>query len=353
MAYSKEHQAECEERYLKDEFMPQLLQKMGKKSEAEQGLNAKKATLGTDSFVDENKAVFSKATNLYDIPSDDTTLLRYISWSKFLDLINNKRLWLSAPYKFEQDEKEGVLVKDVETYIKDIILKYYKTMKEADLAQSNRFSGVCLTGNENDDLEKLYNRFREVYDHNRKRFYISCWTNDDQDRDLMWAKYVKESESNNAVAIKTNVGKLKSSIEAKGLFAVTRIRYRTPPNADITDFDFINGVWSIVCYMLTLKRSHFSGDKEVRLMTDNLITNQTRWYKNGINTLLGVAKFDYAAEPEFDTMRIPVNVNVLIDSIILSPKSNDLFKLKVIKFLNEKGLHNVKIEDSGAKQFFT
>jgi hypothetical protein len=172
----------------------------------------------------------------------------------------------------------------------------------------------------------------------------------------MWNAYIPdEKDKKNAVAIKTSVKNLKNALikspkQNYGLYALTKIKYVDINNLPEISKDelqsIVTGVWATNCFLLTRKLKQFEDDREIRLMTDNLMTYTTTWYKNGVNTLLGEDKFDYNAQPEFLDLFSSINPNILIEKIILSPKASETRINEIEKLLKENNLEHIPIEYS-------
>lgn len=346
LGYSEEHI-----KTWKDAWIQEVLQKIAKKHQ-ETGIWEPNIPMPTPEPI-----AFSKAISLYDIPFDNTPLLRYMKGKHFEDLILNKKLHMCSPQRFTQDCNEGLLHKDIANYIDSALENVYShIIKNFPYYKNMLFSGIQLSGNKFRDLKIMKNRWRDIYRHNRQRFYISCWTNNDVDQDNMWNAYIPdEKDKKNAVAIKTSVKNLKNALikspkQNYGLYALTKIKYVDINNLPEISKDelqsIVTGVWATNCFLLTRKLKQFEDDREIRLMTDNLMTYTTTWYKNGVNTLLGEDKFDYNAQPEFLDLFSSINPNILIEKIILSPKASETRINEIEKLLKENNLEHIPIEYS-------
>lgn len=289
---------------------------------------------------------------MFDIPSDETSIIRYMSEEGFIDLIKNKRLRMKAPQYFTQDCNEGYLCKDIQLYIDNILERVYVQLKQQfPDYKKMKFSGIQFDGNHYRDIKCLQARWRSIYYHNRKRFYISCWTENSIDQDNMWGSYVDRHQ--NAVAVVSTVGDLKHSIGARenyGLYSLARVKYVDIRNMSELDKEYlqqiVTGIWATNCFLLTCKQVNFADDREIRLMTDGLMCYSTPWYKMGINTLLGQENFDYNAEPKMSCFYSAIDPAKLIRKIILSPNAsqNRAGELKLI--MQNYNLGHVPIEYS-------
>lgn len=300
---------------------------------------------------------FSNATSLYDIPADDTPLLKYMKGKYFEDLILNKHLHMCSPHCFSQDCNEGLLHKDIASFIDSALENAYNHIIDTfPDYKKMKFSGIQFSGNKFRDLHVIKNRWREIYKHNRQRFFISCWTNNEIDQDNMWNTYIPDKNDRAyAIALKTNVKRLKDALINSpkpnyGVYALTSIKYvdinNLPKISKAQLQSIVTGVWATNCFLLTRKLKQFEDDREIRLMTDNLMTYTTSWYRNGVNALLGEENFDYYAKPEFSHFYSPINIELLIEKIILSPTASQERITEIENILKLNGLKHIPIEYS-------
>lgn len=339
MAYSQKHyETEAIEtiKFLSKEH-PEIMNDLGK------------TKINLSQYMPQEGLTFSQATNLYDIPSDDTVIMRYMDYDKFKYLIEKEKLYMSSPKGFSQDKNEGYLIPDVGRYIDSILEKTYNQIVTDIQTKRITVSGVNFTGIKSVDRNIMRDRCAKIYRHNLKRFYISCWTERDVDQDNMWNAYIPDPlKRKKAVAIKTTVAKLKKALHKNlGLFAITRVKYVDLDTHKIENVDFLaGGMYSLACYMLKLKSKNYEDDREIRLISDNLMTNRTQWYKAGVMSLLGIEKFDYNAEAEYNATSASLDLNDFIDEIIVSPTSEDCFIDEVKGVLVDNNVNEISIKKS-------
>ncbi len=114
-------------------------------------------------------------------PLDDTVVWRYVDFTKFIDLLENSRLWFARADLLD-DPREGDLT-------------------EAELSQ--------LRGAASQEVaEQHVDTFRSL----RREFFVNCWTAAGESM-AMWDLYAHGS---GGVAIKSKVGNLKLAVEAAG-----------------------------------------------------------------------------------------------------------------------------------------
>lgn len=347
MTYSREHcETEVVEtvRLLSKQY-PEIINDLEKKR------------INLAQYLPKEDLVFSSATNLYDIPDDNTVIMRYMDYDKFKYLVEREKLYMSYPRGFSQDSNEGYLIPDVGRYIDGMLEKVYDQIFTDIKTKRIIVQGVNFTGIKSVDRDIMRDRCAKIYKHNLKRFYISCWTERDVDQDNMWNAYIPNPvKRKKAVAIKTTVAKLKKALHKNlGLFAVTRVKYVDLDEHKIENVDFLaGGMYSLACYMLKLKSKNYEDDREIRLIADNLMTNRTPWYKNGVMSLLGIGKFDYNAETEYEAMNASLDLEEFIDEIILSPTSEESFVNEVNQLLTSCNITGVDVRKStiGVKKAF-
>lgn len=343
--YSKKHK--------ETEFIETIRMLLPHHPELKDDINNKYVDL--TKYMPKESLTFSTASNLYDIPDDNVVIMRYMDYKKFSSLIENSELYMSAPKYFDQDSSEGYLIPDVGKFIDAALETAYKQLYDKIKSNTISVSGIRFTGIESVDKKLMRDRCSKIYKHNLKRFFISCWTERDIDQDNMWKAYIRqdrehtqEEKLKTAVAIKTTVGKLKKALAQNiGLFAITRVKYVDLDTHQIENIDFLaGGMWSLACYMLKLKDKPYEDDREIRLISDNLMTNRTQWYKMSVMAALGAENFDYNAEPDYSALRAPLILDDFIDEIITSPFSDDGFINELKLFLASKGLNNFSIKKS-------
>lgn len=326
---------------------------LAKHPELEEAINNE--IIDLTKYYPKEDLTFSNAKNLYDIPNDDVVIMRYMDFDKFNFLIENSSLYMPIPKCFDQDSSEGYLIPDAGKFIDDALEGVYEQLYLDIINKKISVSGIKFTGISSIDKKLMKERCAKIYKHNLKRFFISCWTERNIDQDNMWKAYIREDSNKSqkdklktAVAIKTTVGKLKKALQYNsGLFAITRIKYVNLDSHKLENIDFLSGgMWSLACYMLKLKDKPFEDDREIRVISDNLMTNRTQWYKNGIMSILGTEDFDYAAEPDFNALKAPLILDNFIDEIIVSPFSNDNFIEELHLLLYSKGIYNVIVKKS-------
>ena len=152
-------------------------------------------------------------------PSDDTSLWRYMSLSKFAALAQTQSLYFSSLLQFS-DSWEG-------------------------------------RGSPNDRLIKLLRGTHpnvipaeeEFQDIHRKSVVVNCWHTADSESELMWRRYTNYTTG---VAIRTTVGALKNALPVDELFYIRTVEYGKVAESSYR--------------VVFQKRVQFKQDSEVRVM---------------------------------------------------------------------------------------
>jgi len=210
-------------------------------------------------------------------PQRDLIIWRYMDLWKFLDIIDNKKLYLSRADSFE-DKFEGRVA----------------NRKVRDLE-------------DNHPIKKIDNYSEFVL---KKQTYISCWTCLENEDYPLWKIY---SNYESAIAIKTTVGKLIESIsDEKSIQRIGIVNY----------FRRNSGyVFKGNTYQLFFeKRKFFSFEHEIRILTELMFEN----YEELLTLPLGIS--------------IDVKPEILISEVYLAPLANLSFRNLIALKLKEMNI---------------
>ncbi len=210
-------------------------------------------------------------------PDRDLIIWRYMDLWKFLDIVDNKKLYLARADTFE-DTFEGRVA----------------NRRVCDLDDNHPLKNI-------DD----YSEFAL-----KKQTYISCWTcNEDEDYAL-WKIY---SNYKLAVAIKTTVGKLVDSIlDEKSIQRIGCVKYINHNSGYI----FRGNTYQLFFE----KRKYFSFEHEIRVLTELMFENYDELLKLPLGTSINI-------KPE-----------ILINEIYLAPLADLSFKKLIDLKLKELNL---------------
>lgn len=211
-------------------------------------------------------------------PNDDQLLWRYIDFSKFLNLLESERLFLTRADKFE-DTYEGYYPKDK--------------------------SDNSLY------LEKL-----------RQVAYISCWHMNECESAAMWDLYAKRE---NGIALATTFKSLKTALAKSGDIEVCGgiVSYEKLSEINYSELKMQNKYFAEKIFIT--KRTSFEHEREFRLLLIDeaeVRSMEADWrnYENG--------HWVYGREHEIDLGR-------LIKKVYISPFAKSYFVETVIKVLNK------------------
>lgn len=275
---------------------------------------------------------FSKRS--FSVPSESTTLWRYIDFGKFVSMLLTKSLYFTKVSKFN-DPFEGAIgiMDNKSSYDKSMIF----ALVVAQLTAPNNNNSPLPPSKEItdkalkivDDLEKgtisdedkaivsnaqrLSSELEAHRTEKRDMIYVNCWHENEFESDAMWTLYAKDIT--NAVAIKTTYQKLYEALNRDPLIDIGRVNYIN-----------FNKAFSSNNSTQWYKRKSFSHENEVRAV----LINETR--------------------RELDGVPIDVDLDILIDSIYISPYAGNWFVDIVKDVLKRYNLDKRVFHSDMAKQ---
>ena len=258
-------------------------------------------------------------------PNNEDTLWRYMSFEKFVSILETESLFYTKAYKFE-DTFEG--------FRPQLIMDAYINALRRH-APEGHVQGVI-----------------EIIEIMRKHVMCNCWHQNEEESEAMWDNY---GGHNNGIAIKTTVQKLKNSLSGT-MFDVFigKIKYipQRTYNENYTQIylqNIINGLdlykkWTYFPYFY--KRENFEYEREVRIIID---------IDRDIEDVLRRFSSETISDPEFIVSVFPdsgengklyrVNVNMLIGEIITSPYTGEQIAQEVKSAVREYG-YNFEVNPS-------
>lgn len=210
-------------------------------------------------------------------PEASQLIWRYMDFWKFLDILDNSRLYLSQASKFEDRLDGRIPIHGINSLETEHPLKQIDSFAESSLKRSH---------------------------------YIGCWSYEVKDTYPMWKIY---SDYKTAIAIKTTIGDLIESIsgEEKNIY-IGKINYLNP----LGNYQFKGNTLQFFFE----KRDYFSFENEIRILT-------TLEYEDN-KELLGLPPGTF----------IKTNPEILINEIKLAPLADESFKKIVELKLSSMGL---------------
>lgn len=218
----------------------------------------------------------------------DQEIIRFLSFEKFIDLLSSKELYLSRGDRFVEDTYEGI-----------------------ETACGKKLRRIVHNDHNFETNSKLYER-------NRRCVAVCCWFVGKQETVSMWKRYAGDIDG---IAIRTNVKYLKSTLNHfERHLCVRKIEYVDNHDNEMTRF-------GCPFYPFSIKRkSQFAYENELRII-----------YGQGKGC---VEKSPLYEAPEISSngVRIPIKLSVLIEKIIVSPRSTPLVFDKVLNIVKNCGL---------------
>lgn len=230
-------------------------------------------------------------------PKDEEIVYRYIPFYKFEDLLSAKELYLSRGDQFnEEDCFEGTETK-FGTNLRRVV-------HNTDVFEENT----------------------RLYERNRRCIAINSWYIGDRESEAMWGKFAKEPDS---IAIRTRVGKIRSAFSAWGRYlCVRKMEYIENHDGEFTKCGCPFFPFSIK------RKKDFADENELRII-----------YGEGKGCIEGSLQYK-AKEIAETSVRISIDPSLLIDEIVLSPKSTTSVLKKVQKISKQMGKY-IPIVPSG------
>lgn len=241
-----------------------------------------------------------KETPEFDTPPDDTTIWRYMDYTKFIAILVDEALFFSRGDKF-RDRFEGSVPKKVAEERN----RMWKEFQE-------------LEGKNPEDEQQSNEEFDKLAQLDRKLVAINCWYIDDAESDAMWQLYLKGQGE--GVAIRSTVGRLIKAFEND----------RRDVHIGVVKYiDYDRGTFEIHSSFSQFlhKRLEFKHENELRAM----VRLASKMPSGG--------KFDYfKSVPQVEHgIEIRVNLQALISEIIVAPGAKWL-ELVTQKVVNRYGL---------------
>lgn len=284
--------------------------------------------------LDETVVRYNFSKRSFTIPKDTTILWRYIDFGKFVSMLLTKSLYFNKVSKFN-DPFEGAIgiMDNKSSYDKSMIFALVVSMLTAPkdnkppLSPSKEITNRALKIVE--DLEKgtISDKDKEIVSNakrlssdleshrtkKRDMIYVNCWHENEYESDAMWTLYSKDIT--NAVAIKTTYQKLFDALGRDPLIDIGRVNYINY-NKSFSSNDSTQ--W--------YKRKSFSHENEVRAV----LINEKRRELNGVP--------------------IDVDLDILIESIFISPYAGNWFVDIVKDVLKKYNLNKTVFHSDMAKK---
>lgn len=237
-------------------------------------------------FIDEIEAI-----NKNYSPDENTPIFRYIDFSKYIDLLENRKLCFCNSRNFE-DKFEG-----------EMPAGFYHRWSEESANGHKRLSK---------EINKHYSA------------YISCWNMGKDENYALWKIYTNPETG---VCIKTSVGRLKRALNNEGIILYT-VKYI--PSFDDSSFDI-----ELPLYM----RERKVDGLEIPISRDvkEVCKLDAYEYEKEVRAI-------YIENSNKPIMSFPINLEELIEEIYFSPFSSKWFRELVQKVTSKKRNLNNKVK---------
>jgi len=223
--------------------------------------------------------------------SNESTIWRYMDFSKFVDLLDSQRLFFTRLSKLRKDDPyEGSLV------------PFYPNYKEGKSSEIIKESDKGLPND----------------------FFVSCWHLSDIESAALWKLY---SNSNECIAIKSTVAKLVSSIVHNEGYCNTSIEIKAVEYGHEKARSRNNNSNSVRSFdVVFTKRREFAHEKELRLAI---------WADTLPTPIL----------PDAPGLKLEVNLESMISEIVIGPEAPDWTK-DLVKSISKKYDFSFEIKQS-------
>ena len=230
----------------------------------------------------------------YEEPLMEDKLWRYMDLSKFISIISRKDLFFASANTFEDPFEGAKGIIDRKKVWDDFYLDFFQ---KAILTAPRQDVNELTVEKIRNDSERLLKQLNTIGESARNNTYISCWHMNEYESEAMWKMYSRDVT--NAIAIQTTAGHLYDALCRNPSIAIGKVKYIDFEK----QFTSINGAF-------WYKRKSFEYEREVRA-----VLRQHNIKENGIY--------------------VPIDINVLIDKIYISPYASEWF-VDVVKSIVEK-----------------
>lgn len=217
-----------------------------------------------------------KAHRQFEVPDDNSSIWRYMDFTKFVHLLQTNKLYFNRVDKFK-DSHEGANSK----FNKSEWAEVYKDWYEKDKLNN---------------VDAMFETTLQLSSNLRKQTYVNCWHVNNYESAAMWDLYVKSGEG---IAIKSSYNKLKECFNGSILPSIIGlVRY--------LDYDTEWMSEGNIFFPIFHKRKSFAHEQELRIIYHDNIK-----YPYSLNQI---------ESPEHG-IEISIDLDILIKEIYVSPDS--------------------------------
>lgn len=295
----------------------------------------------TDSVLDGYGGFVLKNVANQSFLDDDTVIWRYMDFTKFMSLITQSALWFSRLDKLQlEDPMEGRMPNAEYKKLKE----FYLSANWANFSYGNG-SGMIggdnqthipgmVTLNQTEIAEMEFNGLLKRNYFEAYNTYVNCWHIGEHENYAMWKVYGSEK---NSVAIKSTFGRLKHSLGKDKDYSIQcgTVDYIDYENDELKMSALVNSGGRIIT-----KSHYYRSEQEFRLFYNDY----------GYMNTICKPHMPYSIEPEGDVLnrypagrQVPVDFNMMIDSIILNPDCDACFENVIRNISGHQASKNLKL----------
>ena len=250
----------------------------------------------------------------YKKPSPDDMLWRFMDLAKFISLLKERALYLTRIDQFSDPFECAIGLAEHKAKYDAFYMDF---LKEA-VATAPRGKNEPIPTQEyiQENAERLFNEMSEINQKHRKTTFVNCWHKNTVESEAMWNLYVKDLTQ--GIAIQTTYDRLYRAIGREIMPVIGEVNY----------IDYSKGT----VYMQDVhwyKRKSFEHEREVRII-----------------------QVQFKEEPERYGISLPVDLDVLIENVYVSPMAQSWFEDIVNDMLVRYGINKKVIPSQLNREVF-
>ena len=244
----------------------------------------------------------------YEIPLAENKLWRYTDFTKYVSMLSTKGLYFARADCF-QDTFEGAkgLKKNKDKWDEYYANFFRKVIKNSHEGHESKFADEEVEK----QVKRLLGELENGGEIDRRRTFINCWHENEQESEAMWRLYSSFLE--NAIAVRTSYNRLYHALGRNPSINIGRVKY----------IDFRKN-YAGVNEAYWHKRKSFEHEREVRAI---------------------LLDFDCSKKGKI----IPCDLSILIEEVFVSPSAPSWFT-QLVNDVNEKYGIKVKVNSSELTQ---
>lgn len=239
-------------------------------------------------------------------PNPDQVIWRYMDFAKFYDLVTRKTLYLSSLESLTSDPWEGLPPKKYFDPLRKVRVNTVESKSTLDLR--NIESSQIMTQQEffkrKDKFDSYVQNSVKSLRESKKNIFVNCWHMNDIESEALWKIY---SGKEYGICIRSTYKKLSDALEYSKIIYSGKVIYLD----ELTELHGDDNIY----YNCNWKRKSFEYENELRVIIHDEENNSS-----------GV--------------RIPIDINCLIDEIIVCPDAKDWFLENVQHLGRSVGCYN-------------